>query len=154
MTTPQVHLEGLSVDLGRHIFTSDSIVGFAKRYDFQPFHLSEDAARKMHFGALSASGWHTAAIFCAMLNQALPAHPELSGLKLGPWKAIHNLRWAKPARAGDELTFRAVFGEVGTADSVPGWQTVKLHGEGINQDADVAYTLDAELLVSGLPAEA
>ena len=154
MTAADMDICGVSIDLGSYAFTPDDITGFARRYDFQPFHLSVEAARKMHFGALSASGWHTAAIFCAMLNQALPAHPELSGLKLGPWKAIHNLRWAKPARAGDELTFRAVFGEVGTADSVPGWQTVKLHGEGINQDADVAYTLDAELLVSGLPAEA
>ena len=36
------------------------IVDFARKYDPQAFHLDEEAGRNGPFGALSASGWHTA----------------------------------------------------------------------------------------------
>ncbi len=34
--------EGLTVDLGSYHFTRDSILKFARKYDPQPFHLSEE----------------------------------------------------------------------------------------------------------------
>ena len=147
MTAADMDICGVSIDLGSYAFTPDDITGFARRYDFQPFHLSEEAARKMHFGALAASGWHTAAIFSAMLNKALPGHPLLSGVTLGPWKRIDQLRWVKPVRAGDELTFKVTVVSAIPADDMPGWQVAALHGEGTNQNGETAYILDADLLL-------
>ena len=44
--------EGLSVDLGSYHFTRESIVKFARQYDPQPFHLSEEAGLR---GPLASS---------------------------------------------------------------------------------------------------
>ena len=35
----------------------EEVIAFAERYDPQPFHLSDEAAAKTHFGRLAASGW-------------------------------------------------------------------------------------------------
>jgi len=47
-------------EYGRYTFTADNIKAFATRFDPQPFHVDEEAAARSHFGALVASGWHTA----------------------------------------------------------------------------------------------
>ena len=44
---------------GEHHFTREAVLEFARNYDPQAFHLDDEAAAKMHFKRLSASGWHT-----------------------------------------------------------------------------------------------
>ena len=61
---------GDKITLDRHTFTADEIKAFAQRFDPQPFHLDEKAAARSHFGALCASGWHTAAVWMRMLVDA------------------------------------------------------------------------------------
>ena len=39
----------------------DAVIDFAREFDPQPFHLSEETAQGSVFGRLCASGWHTAA---------------------------------------------------------------------------------------------
>ena len=51
---------GDTFPVGRHTFTADEIKAFARRFDPQLFHVDEAAAERSHFGALCASGWHTA----------------------------------------------------------------------------------------------
>ena len=53
---------GQTTDIGRHTFTRDDIIGFARQFDPQPFHLDEEAAKASLFGGLCASGWQTAAL--------------------------------------------------------------------------------------------
>src|ERR1700681_4627719 len=52
----------------------DEIVAYAKKFDPQPFHLDEDAARKSIFGTLVASGWHTAALTMSLIARS--EHPR------------------------------------------------------------------------------
>ncbi|ENR03673.1 hypothetical protein H721_01501 [Brucella ovis IntaBari-2006-46-332] len=49
--------------LGTYTFTAEEIIAFARKYDPQPFHIDEEAAKNSLFGGLCASGWHTTAIF-------------------------------------------------------------------------------------------
>jgi acyl dehydratase len=49
--------------VGRHTFTAGDIKAFAMRFDPQLFHVEEAAAERSHFGALCASGWHTAVMW-------------------------------------------------------------------------------------------
>ena len=49
--------------VGRHTFNADEIKVFARRFDPQLFHLDEAVAERSHFGALCASGWHTAVVW-------------------------------------------------------------------------------------------
>lgn len=58
---------GQHAAFGRYEVTRDEVLGFARRYDPQPFHLSDEAAAETHFGRLAASGWHTTAMTMAMI---------------------------------------------------------------------------------------
>ena len=58
---------GSAVQLSAHTFTREEIVGFAERYDPQPFHLSEAAGEASHFGGLVASGWNTCSAMMGIL---------------------------------------------------------------------------------------
>lgn len=84
---------------GRYEVTLDEVTDFARKYDPQPFHLSEEAAAKTHFGRLSASGWHTCAMTMAMVVQGLKERQEAG---LGS-PGIDELRWVKPVYPGDTL---------------------------------------------------
>ena len=53
---------GRPVEVGQVTVTAEEIVEFARRFDPQPFHTDEDAARSSPFGGLIASGWHTASL--------------------------------------------------------------------------------------------
>ena len=58
-------------ELGSRTVTAEDIVAFARKYDPQPFHLDEQAARESFFGGLAASGWHTSAIGMAILSRVI-----------------------------------------------------------------------------------
>lgn len=49
---------------------TDRVKSFAAEFDPQPFHLDESAARSSLFGALAASGWHTAAVTMRLLVES------------------------------------------------------------------------------------
>ncbi|MDH4174634.1 MAG: MaoC/PaaZ C-terminal domain-containing protein, partial [Betaproteobacteria bacterium] len=53
---------GETVEMGRHTFTEEEIIAFARQFDPQPFHVDPQAAARSAFGGLIASGWHTCAI--------------------------------------------------------------------------------------------
>ena len=61
-------------EVGRHTFTADDIKAFADRFDPQLFHVDEDAAARSHFGALCASGWHTALAWMRLMVDYRRAH--------------------------------------------------------------------------------
>jgi len=52
---------------GSYHVTREEALEFASKYDPQAFHLDDDAAAATHFGRLSCSGWHTAAMTMRML---------------------------------------------------------------------------------------
>ncbi|HEY0315909.1 MAG TPA: MaoC family dehydratase [Sphingomonas sp.] len=84
---------------GRYEVTRDEVLDFARRFDPQPFHLSDEAAAATHFGRLAASGWHTAAMSMAM---TVAEFDRRGGGSLGA-VGIDNLRWLKPVHPGDVL---------------------------------------------------
>lgn len=88
---------------GRYEVCAQELVGFAERYDPQPFHLSDEGAAGTHFGTLAASGWHTGAMAMAMLVrhwQSIPGRQEASLGAMG----MDELRWLQPVRPGNVLS--------------------------------------------------
>jgi acyl dehydratase len=86
---------------GRYEVTRDEVIEFARRWDPQPFHLSDEGAAATHFATLSASGWHTAAMTMAMNVAAMDEADEHASLgAIG----IDELRWLQPVRPGDVLS--------------------------------------------------
>jgi acyl dehydratase len=90
---------GETASFGRYEVTREEVLDFARRYDPQPFHLSDEGAADTHFGRLAASGWHSCAMTMAMLVEQMKTVPTAS---LGAG-GIDELRWLKPVYPGDTL---------------------------------------------------
>ncbi|WP_237213632.1 MaoC/PaaZ C-terminal domain-containing protein [Falsiroseomonas oryziterrae] len=71
---------GQSFDLGGFVLTRAEVLDFARRFDPQPFHLDDEAARHSIFGRLVASGLHTySATVGHLIRSGLLAEINLGG---------------------------------------------------------------------------
>lgn len=136
---------GRTIDLGTAEFTAESILAFARIYDPQPFHVDETAAKTGPFGALTASGWHTAASWMRAYMQTL----RRGGAALPtPEKFLSatNLRWLRPVYAGDRIAFD--FTPLDVAQSAAGEMVVTSRNSGVNQDAIKVYEFTATMMIA------
>jgi acyl dehydratase len=131
-------VEGETLELGSHEFTSDSIIAFARQYDPQPMHIDPEQARDSIYGGLIASGWHTVTAYMRLLVDSLIAGTESLGSP-----GIDHLRWIKPVRPGDVLSARITFVETKRSRSRPDRGILRSLGEMINQDGEVVMTVEA-----------
>ena len=90
---------GTRQSFGRYEVEADAVRDFAEKFDPQPFHLSDEAAAKTHFGRISASGWHTCAMTMRMLVDSMNEVPRAGMGSPG----IDELRWKHPVYPGDTL---------------------------------------------------
>lgn len=130
-------------EFGSHTFTADEIKTFARRFDPQPFHLDEDAAAATHFGALTASGWHTAAMWMRyFLAHWARAQAAVGGppAEAGPSPGIRDLRWPKPVHAGDTVTFGHEILDLRDAPKRPGWGLLVAQASATNQKGELVLT--------------
>ena len=127
------YLDDLSVgdraSFGRYEVTRDEVLDFARKYDPQPFHLSDEAAAETHFGRLAASGWHTCAMTMAMLVEHMRTHPQAS---LGA-AGTDELRWLKPVHPGDVLRCETEILEVRPSQSRPEMGSIRSQMTTFNQ---------------------
>ena len=93
---------GADTYYGSYEVTREEVLDFARKYDPQPFHLSDEEAAKTHFGRLSASGWHTCAMTMAVIARFV-VNEEQAGLGS---PGVDELRWLKPVYPGDTLHVR------------------------------------------------
>ena len=151
---------GEVTELGDYTFTAEDIVGYAKKFDPQPFHVDPVAAEKSLFGGLCASGWHTAAVWMKLMN----AHRVRSGAEaartgagapnLGPSPGFRNLVWAKPVYAGDTIRYRSTIAGTRTSASRPGWGLAFHRNNGVNQNGDEVFSFDGAVFWQRRPQAA
>ena len=115
---------------GHYDVTRDEVLEFARKYDPQPFHLSDEAAATTHFGRISASGWHTSAMVMAMLVENLKANKQAG---LGS-PGLDELRWHKPVYPGDTLRCETEVIEKRRSTSRPEMGSFRSKMEIYNQD--------------------
>lgn len=89
---------GETITLGPTGASRDEVMAFARAYDPQPFHLSDEAASRTYFRRLSASGWHTVAMTLALVT----ANPDWP-LACRACRGIRDLRWRAPVYPDDRL---------------------------------------------------
>ena len=148
---------GLVVELGSHHFTKEAIIAFAKQYDPQPFHLSEEGGRAGPFGVLSASGWHTGAAWMkcyVATNQAAEEEIRAAGgnpAAPGPSPGFTNLRWLKPVTPGDTISYRSTVTGKRELNSRPGWGMVFSTNEGFNQKGELVFSFEGKVLTPKRP---
>jgi acyl dehydratase len=144
---------GSRVDLGRHTFTADAIKAFATLYDPQPFHMDEEAARASSFGALCASGWHTAAVWMKLMvaerqrqTDAALARGEDPG-RMGPSPGFTDLKWLRPVFAGDTIAYATEVIELRASRSKPHWGLMRSHNTGTNQHGVTVFSFIGNVFV-------
>ncbi|WP_348764899.1 MaoC family dehydratase [uncultured Salinisphaera sp.] len=135
-----IHYEDLyvgdTVELGPTSASADEMIAFAKRYDPQPFHLSDEGAAKTYFGRLAASGWHTAALTMRLM---MTGRDEPLASLGSP--GFENLRWRKPVYPDDQLTAQVTVASKRLSESRPEMGLVQFEVETRNQDDVVVMSL-------------
>jgi acyl dehydratase len=143
--TPGLYLEDFTVgdrfSGGAIAVTAETIKGFAREFDPQPFHMDEAAAKDSFFGGLAASGWHTAAMTMRLLAEF---GPRVAGGLIGGGVEI---AWPGPTRPGDVLHVECEILAVTPSRSRPERGMVLMRSETKNQYGEVREILTAKLVV-------
>ena len=121
---------GTATEFGSYDVTREEVHEFARKYDPQPFHISDEAAAKTHFGRIAASGWHTAAMTMRVIVDALSKQPQAG---LGS-PGVDELRWLRPVYPGDTLTMRGVIVDKTPSRSKAEIGTIRTQTTVTNQD--------------------
>lgn len=134
---------GAETEFGSYDVTRDEVLEFARKYDPQPFHLSDEEAAKTHFKRLAASGWHTAAMTMAVIARYVVDHQQAG---LGS-PGIDDLRWRRPVYPGDRLNVRGHILEKTASRSRPEMGSFKTQTIVTNQNDEVVMTFVSIVLI-------
>ena len=139
---------GEEATFGHYDVTREEVLEFARKYDPQPFHLSDEAAAKTHFGRLAASGWHTAAMTMAVIVASMGDEPQAS---LGS-PGVDELRWLKPVYPGDRLTVHGTILDKTPSRSKPGLGSMRTLTIVTNQNGIDVMRYTSIVLIKRRPA--
>jgi acyl dehydratase len=128
---------GKVIDLGTREVPREEIIEFARRYDPQPFHTDEAAAKKSIYGGLIASGWHTCAMMMRLLYDGLLKRSASLGSP-----GVDSVRWLKPVRPGDVLRARMTVTEARASTSKPDRGIIKSQWQVFNQNDELVMTME------------
>lgn len=129
---------------GRYEVTRDEVIEFASKYDPQPFHLNEEAAKQSVFGGLCASGWHT----CAMMMRMIVDNMVAQGAAGMGSPGLDGVEWKKPVMVGDILTVRSTPTEKRESKSRRNLGLVKGTNEVFNQHGDLVMVVRTNYMMA------
>lgn len=141
---------GAETYFGSYDVTRKEVLQFARKYDPQPFHLSDEEAAKTHFGRLAASGWHTAAMTMAVIARHVTEQQQAG---LGS-PGIDELRWTRPVYPGDTLHVRGKILEKTASRSKPFMGSFRTHTIVTNQDNVPVMSFTSIVLIRRRPEAA
>ena len=140
---------GDATEFGHYDVTREEVLEFARKYDPQPFHLSDEEAAKTHFGRLAASGWHT----CAMTMAVIARHVvETEQAGLGS-PGVDELRWLKPVYPGDTISVAGKIIEKTPSRSKPDLGSFRTQTTVTNQDGVPVMRFTSIVLIRRRPGK-
>lgn len=135
-----IHLDdltpGMVIDLGSVTVEREEILAFARRYDPQPIHVDEEVARASIYGGLISSGWLTVSLCMRRIVDGFLGRAASLGSP-----GCDEVRWLKPVRPGDTLTYRAEILEVTPSRSKPDRGIARVRYEAMNQAGEPVLRL-------------
>lgn len=140
---------GCKVRQGSYDVTREEMIEFARKYDPQPFHLSDEEAAKTHFGRLSASGWHTCAMVMGIIARYL-IKEQLAGLGS---PGIDEIRWVRPVFAGDTLHVDSTIIDTRPSRSKPDIGSFRSTVEVTNQNGETVMRYISTVMVRRRPRD-
>lgn len=111
---------GQIFDLGRFVLTRAEVLDFARKFDPQPFHLDDEAAKASIFGRLVASGLHT---FSAAVGHLIRSG-VFARINLGAGGA--ELKWTAPLDPDTPVAMRVTVEAIRHSRSRPDMAVVTL----------------------------
>jgi len=145
--------------LGRHTFTAGDIKAFATRFDPQLFHVDEAEAEKSHFGALIASGWHTASIWMRLMVAYRRREMDVARARgepvaeIGPALGFRDLKWPKPVYVGDTIDYASEVVETRASESRPRLGLLTVASTGVNQNGETVISFISTTFVERRPGK-
>jgi acyl dehydratase len=113
---------------GGMTMTEAGIIGFARQWDPQPFHIDAEFAKRWSFGGLIASGLHTMAVTLRLwLDLGI-----LRSCSLGS-PGIGEVQFPRPVRPGDTLRVVTDIVELRLSSSKPDRGVARIRQVTINQ---------------------
>ena len=131
---------GPEIEIGRHTPKKDEIVEFASRWDPQPFHVDEEAARRSVMGGLCASSCHTYAISALIFSRS--QHRLHTAAMLGM-----QMRFPNAVRPDEELTLCETFVDKRRSASRPAYGVVRSRSTMRNARGEDVMVLESTYLV-------
>lgn len=141
---------GETDSFGAYAVTEEEVLAFARKYDPQPFHLSDEAAAQTHFGRIAASGWHSCAMTMAMLVERMQVGEPSAGLGAA---GIDALKWRHPVYPGDTLHCGTEVVGKRASESKPDIGLLQTRTDVFNQDETLVMTFVATILMRRKPVE-
>ena len=129
---------GQVLDAGSVTVSEEQIIGFAREFDPQWFHIDVSRATASRWNGLIASGWHT----CCLAMRLVVDH-VLSGSESFGSPGLSNLSWSNPVRPGDQLKLELEVVDVRKAKSRPTLGIVRWTWRMRNQHDAEVLSLDA-----------
>src|ERR1051325_10243479 len=129
---------------GSYDVTREEVLDFARKYDPQPFHLSDEAAAQTHFKRLAASGWHSCAMVMAVTVRHFMTEEPQAGLGS---PGIDELRRLKPVYPRDTLHLPGTILEKTPSRSKPEIGSFRTRTMVTNQDDVLVLSFTSIVLI-------
>jgi acyl dehydratase len=133
---------------GTYEVTADEIIDFATKWDPQPFHIDEEAAKASFFGGLTACSAHIFSIFCITSQRWQSGVVQQAVAGLG----FDGMRMHKPVYAGDTLHCYSVIAAARPSNSNPGCGIITYDTRLENQHGEVVFSIKASSMLAKDPA--
>jgi acyl dehydratase len=136
---------GYKSRVGEWLLKRDEVISFAKRWDPQPFHVDEAAAKASIFGGLTASSLHLFAICTRLFFD----HEDRIAVMAMLGK--DGVRFPHPARVGDRLRYETECIEWTPSKSKADRGVIRLRDRLTNQDDALVMTQEVSLMIARRP---
>ena len=134
---------GAETYFGSYDVTREEVLEFARKYDPQPFHLSDEEAAKTHFGRIAASGWHT----CGDDHGGHRAPRRRGGAGRASALRDRRIALAPPVYPGDTLHVRGKIVDKTPSRSRPEMGSFRTQTTVTNQDDEPVMTFISIVLI-------
>ncbi len=138
---------GSTQTFGAKTVDREEVLDFAGKYDPQPFHLSDEAAKHSVFGKLCASGWHTG----AMMMRMLVDHMVKEGVAGLGSPGLDEVRWLEPVFPGETLSVTTKILSARESKSRPDLGLIKAAYEVKNEAGTLKMTCISNYMIAKRP---
>ena len=143
------HTEGEVIECGSYDVLKEEIIEFASKWDPQPWHVDEEAARASFFGGLTACSAHIFSIFCITSPEWKNGAVMQAMASLG----FDEMRMVKPVYAGDALHCITTVDMVRGSNSKPDRGVVIYRTELFNQREELVFSIKCSTLMARRPTD-